>query len=465
MFWNKYPYTNFHELNLDWILARMMDLNKEWDEFTAVNKITNAGAWDITKQYQAWTVVSDNNIGYISLQPVPAGVAITNTEYWGVIADYNILITDLSNRISTLEGQMSTLNNTTIPSINAAITNIRSHLRNVIAIGDSYGDKTAMGFDTWPEYLEDYLPNSNVTIYGNNGGGFTVAGVGTGKTFNQLLNDYPGDKNAITDIVCIGGSNDRNSTDSDVLDAIEDFCDIAKTDFPNAKVYIGFCGNTNVALDVADHLKFLHTEDLYRSCTDFGACFMNGLNNIMHDYSNFGVTAHPNSGAEEIIGRNVTNILQGGSVDYENQEDVSFTFKNGFSHGYTTYHLKMTATIKNDVTQLQFYSTNLPTCILSASSFALTQGDYFQIAELDSDSIFRGCGIDGSGSIPDIRPYFRLPVRFRATSSGTLSDYYTGLLECYNGILRMINYDMTPRTISDLRIEFNQPITIPTRFN
>ena len=103
MFFNEYPYTNFHELNLDMILHLMKKLNAEWDEFTAVNKITNAGAWDITKQYQAWTVVSDNNIGYISLKPVPAGVAITNTEYWGVIADYDILITDLSNRISMLE--------------------------------------------------------------------------------------------------------------------------------------------------------------------------------------------------------------------------------------------------------------------------------------------------------------------------------------------------------------------------
>ena len=107
-FVNKYPYTSFHELNLDWVIQQIMALHHDYDEFKAVNTITNAGAWDITKQYQAWTIVSDNNAGYISLKQVPAGVAITNTEYWGLIADYNILITDLSQRIGSLENSRST---------------------------------------------------------------------------------------------------------------------------------------------------------------------------------------------------------------------------------------------------------------------------------------------------------------------------------------------------------------------
>ncbi len=106
-FFNEYPYTDFHEINLDWILKQIMRLHKEYDEFKAVNTITNAGTWNITKQYQAWTIVSDNNAGYISLQPVPAGVSINNTDYWGLIADYNILITNLSARISALETDMA----------------------------------------------------------------------------------------------------------------------------------------------------------------------------------------------------------------------------------------------------------------------------------------------------------------------------------------------------------------------
>lgn len=30
---DKYPYTNFHEMNLDWIIKEMKDLVDSWDSF------------------------------------------------------------------------------------------------------------------------------------------------------------------------------------------------------------------------------------------------------------------------------------------------------------------------------------------------------------------------------------------------------------------------------------------------
>lgn len=30
---NEYPGTNFHDLNLDWLLDQMKQLREEWDEF------------------------------------------------------------------------------------------------------------------------------------------------------------------------------------------------------------------------------------------------------------------------------------------------------------------------------------------------------------------------------------------------------------------------------------------------
>ena len=29
-FYNKYPYTDFHELNLDWVLETIRNLTEEW---------------------------------------------------------------------------------------------------------------------------------------------------------------------------------------------------------------------------------------------------------------------------------------------------------------------------------------------------------------------------------------------------------------------------------------------------
>ena len=88
-FYNKYPYTDFHELNLDWILKTVRNMEETLSTFTSLNKIKYADPlyWDITKSYEANTIVLDaaSGIAYISLQAVPAGIYDTNTEYWGEV--------------------------------------------------------------------------------------------------------------------------------------------------------------------------------------------------------------------------------------------------------------------------------------------------------------------------------------------------------------------------------------------
>lgn len=108
-FFNKYPYTDFHEQNLDWIIAKMRQLEIEFNEFEVVNKITFSGAWDITKQYPAWTIVSDNNIGYVSIQPVPAGVVLSDGNYWRAVIDYSAQIASLQSRVVNCENDIINL--------------------------------------------------------------------------------------------------------------------------------------------------------------------------------------------------------------------------------------------------------------------------------------------------------------------------------------------------------------------
>lgn len=89
----QFPYTNFHDLNLDWILKKVKDLEQTVSGFTAQNLIKYADplAWNITQQYEKNTVVVDpaSGIAYMSNQAVPEGITLTNTEYWSVIFDYN----------------------------------------------------------------------------------------------------------------------------------------------------------------------------------------------------------------------------------------------------------------------------------------------------------------------------------------------------------------------------------------
>lgn len=104
MIFSEYPYTNFHELNLDWIIRKIKELTGTVDDFVAYNKITFAGTWDPSVAYAAWSVVEDNSgNGYVSQIPVPVNVPLSDTDHWIPIASYNALYAAFDARISALE--------------------------------------------------------------------------------------------------------------------------------------------------------------------------------------------------------------------------------------------------------------------------------------------------------------------------------------------------------------------------
>lgn len=83
---NIYPYSNFHELNLDWIIDRIKATNEKLVDFIKLNtiKYANPLQWNISRQYESNTVVIDDVTGYayLSTQAVPSGVAIDRSDYW-----------------------------------------------------------------------------------------------------------------------------------------------------------------------------------------------------------------------------------------------------------------------------------------------------------------------------------------------------------------------------------------------
>ena len=90
-----FPYTNVHELNLDWVLSMMKALEAEWEAFTAGNSLTFADPMlhDITKTYAKNTIVLDSNgNAYVSLQAVPVGVTLDNNQYWLMVFDYEAFL-------------------------------------------------------------------------------------------------------------------------------------------------------------------------------------------------------------------------------------------------------------------------------------------------------------------------------------------------------------------------------------
>lgn len=97
------PYTNFHDLNLDWIMDELNEFNTQLTNFVslATIKYANPIQWDITSQYEANTVVVDSNgNAYLSVQPVPSGVSLDRTEFWTKIGNFDELWADVKKAIT-----------------------------------------------------------------------------------------------------------------------------------------------------------------------------------------------------------------------------------------------------------------------------------------------------------------------------------------------------------------------------
>lgn len=104
-----FPFTNLHELDLDWLVQIVKQLETELTQFVALNtiKYANPFQWNITSQYAQNTLVIDPQDGtaYLSVQPVPQGVQITNTEYWTPVFTLQSFTDALKTAITTVPQQ------------------------------------------------------------------------------------------------------------------------------------------------------------------------------------------------------------------------------------------------------------------------------------------------------------------------------------------------------------------------
>ncbi len=117
---NQYPYLNLNDFNLDYILKAIKEMRYEVTNFVSINaiKYANPIQWDITRQYEKNTIVIDPVTGtaYISVAPVPVGVALTRPEYWTVVFDLQSFVTkanqNLANNYESQTTTTATMNTT-----------------------------------------------------------------------------------------------------------------------------------------------------------------------------------------------------------------------------------------------------------------------------------------------------------------------------------------------------------------
>ena len=88
----EFPHTRNYDGDLGWLIKKVEELTSAYDSFFASNSIKFADPiqWNISTQYESYTIVSNQATGssYISKKAVPAGVNISDSDYWLLIGTF-----------------------------------------------------------------------------------------------------------------------------------------------------------------------------------------------------------------------------------------------------------------------------------------------------------------------------------------------------------------------------------------
>lgn len=145
----EFPHTRSYDGDLGFIIKRLKELTDAYDNFFDYNtiKFHDPITWTITEDYPANNIVYDTQSEtlYISKQAVPAGIDISNTEYWVFVSPFKI-DTDfdnnsinpvanktITNKISLMDIDISSLNERLSNEIAERTQNI-NNLSNLIGI-------------------------------------------------------------------------------------------------------------------------------------------------------------------------------------------------------------------------------------------------------------------------------------------------------------------------------------------
>ena len=252
-----------------------------------------------------------------------------------IFSNINNQIQNNTNDINNLSQNISALNNQ-IQNNTRDINNLSQNIsaNDTILIGDSYSLDRRPDVDItgWAIPLKNLmgLDDTNCFISQDNGGGFTVNG-SFGTFENAISRLVIEDKSKIKNIIVAGGLNDIQAENKETIKtAIQSFMNYCKTNFPNAKVYIGMIGWNKDDLYTSDN-QFIRYQVInkvlqaYQECNQYGAIYLNGVENVMHNYDEYYDGAHPNQTMCNRLAYYIYQAFKNGyaSVTYE---DHGITF-------------------------------------------------------------------------------------------------------------------------------------------
>lgn len=210
MAFSNFPYTDFHNLNIDWLLETVKDLDTKWDEY-----------------YTQWNKWQTDVQNYID-----------NLDYIAAIDKYLDAL--------KASGELSDIIDTWLTDYG------------LITISDSYGEGyTPDGMvKPWCDILHDqYFSDASFYVNKSKGG----SGFGANTHFSALLSEAitglsEKQKKQVKYVVVAGGWNDQSIATSTVNSGIED-CINLMSQLPNATLYIGWIATPIIGFTTVAKVK------------------------------------------------------------------------------------------------------------------------------------------------------------------------------------------------------------------
>ena len=271
-FWEHFPYSNFHDFNLDWIVSKIGEIK---------NAVVESGKNKENSATNAANAERDSTAAAESARECRELVDDAKTLYNAIGAGRRFILIGDSYGVNTTRD-------------NIEITGWCTRVKNL------------MGFNN---YLCTTKPKS--------GSGFVAGGeAGNFKSCLEATAETVESPEGITDIIVLGGYNDYNFSISDIQQNIVSFRQRAKELYPNAVVTIGFIGRRSKQATIEIWKKFL---DVYKAYSQADIAYVDNIQYACRDKKYFvsdGV--HPNNDGEARIAKALVSWIQGGYNAFEN---------------------------------------------------------------------------------------------------------------------------------------------------
>lgn len=316
----RYPHSESHDINLDWLLKVGKQAYKDHEEWTHIKDT-------------AQTMIDD------AIQK-----SLNDGEIGKVVNDATTKV--IKEQINPLKEQVGT-NTTEITKLQKR-EGLFDHSGKTIIIGDSYtvGYTPEGNITPWTTNFIKYTGLEDVTISANGGASFSTAA----NSFLMLLNEVPA-SNEVKQILVVGGFNEFGSY-SEIENAINAFMGVAEVRFPNAKVFSAMVAWSVDRTDdptVQNRLKI--AKSVYNSQRKNWR-YLTGSDYILHaDGFLCSDGFHPNTTGQERLASYLATAIETGSCSpsfYEvtaNFEAGDFTATVGSSWTFVSSYNENTSTL------------------------------------------------------------------------------------------------------------------------